>query len=592
MLQGLPALGEGIQGALMRRPIIDPATGQPTLDPDIINRELLRRDPSKYAPALMPYLMLPKVTRAINELTGGAPREDEPEKPTGPTSALSPTSYSPDGAKPGNITGGTTIASLAANYAKTFGGTDASGAIVATAKAMGLSPSAKLDHDQIEQASEQLRAHMLEGKTASAEPRAGGPNEGETAGAPATPADARDAGASGSPGIQPGRMPVETTTPALRTAGIAPTGPVTPSGRPVPPEIARSYAQAGPAGPAGRLKAPEAPPLADITPQQALKKTQEFEDYAQRIMRASPLFTLMGAGGQALQKEMYTSAIQKAQQYREFGLGQQKLDPQEQEAKRAGYASVGDMLRDRKYNEGLAETSKNMLAGLRAKAGQYQTEVKHYTELARNILNQPGMYTGAGGDISLMLNRVGQLFGVGSPEYATLQEAFKKITSASVLSMINNQRFDLEIGGDRGGRIFQQQVQLVGQASPQMSTTKNGNRFLVNTTDRLGQFSVDVARLAREYVGKPDPKLGGRPHGVLDPGFDDVLEKWLGEHPIFTKQEQARPALLGAPDAPAAAGASKEALYSWFREMGLGEGEAYRLPNGEYRFVGKAPKAK
>ena len=165
-----------------------------------------------------------------------------------------------------------------------------------------------------------------------------------------------------------------------------------------------------------------------------------------------------------------------------------------------------------------------------------------------------------------------------------MQEAFKKITAISVLGQLNNQRFELEAGGEKAARIFQQQVQLVGQSSPEIANSKSGNRFLVEFSDRMGKLKSTIAHLANEYMSKPDPELGGRPRGKLDRGWDEFLANYLDKHPVFTPEEQRNPVLLGAPDLPANR-TTPEAINDWFRQMSLEPTDHVRLPNGKYKLA-------
>jgi hypothetical protein len=82
-----------------------------------------------------------------------------------------------------------------------------------------------------------------------------------------------------------------------------------------------------------------------------------------------------------------------------------------------------------------------------------------------------------------------------------------------------------------------------------------------------------LARQARVYRAQ---------HGYLDDGFDQQVSDYLKSHPVFSKQEQAHPAWLGAPDAPA--GLSPERAVRWAASMGLKPDDVIRA-GGVYKKV-------
>jgi hypothetical protein len=317
-----------------------------------------------------------------------------------------------------------------------------------------------------------------------------------------------------------------------------------------------------------------------------MRAAGQWETYANTMSRLSAGLAGvpggLGAGMAVQYKDEADGARQTAKQYREFGLQQQKLTDPEQQARREGLPGPLAASRQEAIDKATVARSTTVYSGIQGQSEQYERDLKHMVDLSRSLLNQPGVYTGAGGDLSLMVNRVKAFF--GDHDAAVLQEALQKVTAASVLGQINNQRSQLAEAGEKAGRIFQQQVELVGKASPQLATTVGGNLFLVNVTQRLGDMSSQIAAKARAYVNKIDSTTG-RPHGVLDAGFDDQIARYLNEHPVFTPQELANPKLLGSHDVPESAGASKQALGSWFNAMGLKPGDTYRLPDGRYREV-------
>jgi hypothetical protein len=195
--------------------------------------------------------------------------------------------------------------------------------------------------------------------------------------------------------------------------------------------------------------------------------------------------------------------------------------------------------------------------GIQASATQYQKDMKPYLDLSKSILNQPEMYSGAGGNISLDFNKVSAL--LGNQRAAVLQEALQKVTATSVLGQINQQRDQLQEAGGTSSRIFSQQVGLVEKAAPSLANTVYGNRFLVNVTSRMGDFSTQVAQQARDYITA---------HGHLNPGFDQQVSNYIKANPIFTKRTY-RPARFGRAGCATDAAKSKSNI-----SMGVENGDS------------------
>jgi hypothetical protein len=208
--------------------------------------------------------------------------------------------------------------------------------------------------------------------------------------------------------------------------------------------------------------------------------------------------------------------------------------------------------------------------GITAQASQYERDLKPLNQLARSILNNPDMYTGIGANAALNWNKIAAIY--GNNRAAMLQEALKKVTAGSVLAQLNTQRDQLQEAGSNSSRIFSAQVDLVQQAATEAGITLGGNRFLVETSDRLGNLSLKVAQMAREYMAK---------NGVLDVGFDQKLSDYMTKNPVFTDKELSHPEWIGAPTIPPAI-KSKPALAAWERSMGLKSGDVIRTPKGDY----------
>jgi hypothetical protein len=227
------------------------------------------------------------------------------------------------------------------------------------------------------------------------------------------------------------------------------------------------------------------------------------------------------------------------------------------------------------------------LAGVVGAANQYENDLKSKVDLSQSLMNDPQMYTGTGGDFSLMLHKAQAI--TGDNRAAALQEMLAKVTAGSVLSQLNSMKdMMMQAGGasSSAGRIFQQYVELANKAAPQTSTTLEGNRALIELERRNGDVAVAIRDLSNDYLGPTDSNGVGTNHKFLDAGFEKVVSNYLKTHPMFSKQELADPSLVGAPTAPPMTNPARrvEQMNSWIGGMGLKPGDPYRY-NGSYKMV-------
>lgn len=226
-----------------------------------------------------------------------------------------------------------------------------------------------------------------------------------------------------------------------------------------------------------------------------------------------------------------------------------------------------------KENENEVVQSQKTYNGMHAISNQFETTLEPAIQIAKGILNQPDMYSGIGGHLSLDFNKIKAALGDNAA--ATLQEGLQKINAISVLAQVNQQKDEMQEAGAASSRIFAQQVDQVAKASASMENTVSGNRFLVNFQDRMGQFSKVLTQQAQDYI---------KAHGHLDPQFDKQISSYIKAHPIFSDQERADPRILGAPDAPHGQ-KSKADVLAWAGKMGLKSGDPFRTPAGDVRYV-------
>jgi len=558
----LPAVGEAFQQARMRAPVIDPATGQP-VDPmsenalQTVLREGARRGGLPYLQGVMPYMMWPQI-KAIAGQRPAPPAESGAEEPTeappGPTSSTAP------GA---GTAGGTTLASLTKSYIDSgyLAPEVARAGLVAAAKALGRGGSPfpsdqRLTPDQIEAASEAMltasrpRAALNPAGAsvanimgpggvptgyrhmASASPITPPANEGETTPGPTSQVERNFApvgaqGATGTPGVTGGGQPAETQTPALASAGIQP--------RALPPGVAQAYAQAGP-GQAGRPPVPQrpvAPSPADLSPQQAMRAAGQWETYANTMSRLSAGLAGvpggLGAGMAAQYKDEADGARQTAKQYREFGLGQQKLEPEEQIAKRAGMtvpeweAHKASITKD---EDAFAKKSQAAL-----ETGQTASESRHMIQLGKAIVNSPQFHSGVMQPTTTEFKRWVTALG-GDPNAALTPEVFQKLVSNMLTEQIK------AMGAAGVGRVLMTEVQNMQKGIASGTLTPASNLLLLELLDRTYQRQSAIAGMVKDIPLKPGQR------NVL---FQDKIREYNESHPFFSDNELKDMRLIAPP---------------------------------------------
>ena len=392
---------------------------------------------------------------------------------------------------------------------------------------------------------------------------------------PATPAGAAAATPSTTDeGFTPGQIAaanplgvpqaVAQPTPAAQVQARfpQPTSPaIPPNAAPAQPGLARQPAP--PTAPPTQVAQqqplpPMAPPPEAATNEAMAARYQQIANRA--YQQAAAIGTLNPAASQRLGAigDMYAKA---AEQYR--GSALKTAEPTEAEKNLARGTERGTLLQKTAIDRG-----EKLYRGIEAAASQYETDLKQYNNIARSILNRPELYTGIGADAVLDMNKLRAVWGNRDP--AQLQEMLEKVRASSVLSQINTQKDQMQEAGANSSRIFSAQVDQVMKASPGLENTLAGNRALVNIQTKMGDLQTEIARQARIYRAQ---------HGYLDDGFDQQISDFLQRNPVFSKQEQAHPQWLGAPDAPP--GLSTNDYVRWGARMGLKPGDVVRA-GGQY----------
>lgn len=516
----------------MQKPIIDPATGQPSTDIGNIQSELQRRGGAEYSEKLLPFLYGQQAAQSgsshLAELSPNAPATANPNA-AGPANLQPQSQYRPPAQQqqppqqgqqqpaqqqPGMSStgmdnqGADTILGMVTGYTKDPN--VAPQIIGALARQYGVSSTAPLPPQVAAQIDNDLKRIAM-------------PSQGQQQGGQLQPGQQTP-----QPGQQGQSAAQGQPSQVQQPPGAVGTPPFAPSPQQSPQQPQGQQPQQAPP--------PSAPPNADYN-ETVARRYEMAAEKAQQYAVANAAFNPKVAEQAAKQAEAWNNT---AKQIRE---GSTKLAAQAQEGvlksqepteMQKNLVTGASAHTEEQKNE-IAQSQKTY-NGMQAQATQYQRELKPALDISRSVLDDPQMYSGMGADAVLDFNRLRAVY--GDQRAALLQEAFKKVTAISVLGQINGQKDQLQEAGGTSSRIFQQQVELVQQAAPQLANTLAGNRFLVEVSSRLGEQAVTVAGMARDYIGK---------HGHLDSAFDGHVARYLLDHPIMTKDEASNVSLIAPP---------------------------------------------
>jgi hypothetical protein len=548
----------------------DKTTGQ--LDINAISDTLAKLGGADYAKGLMPYLIEQQMgsagAAAINDDSGQAPVARPstnvvgasgpanirgPAPQGGATSTSSPQSAQPQLSTFGaDNNGADTVRSIATELA---GGRDLPPQVIPNiAKAFKVDPDAPLSQAQADAIRNRLPP-AISGAGPQPQPQNGGGGQQTSqvtgGGAPVNPVGGTGGGGAPAPSALP-ETPPQGQPPVAASPGTQP---------------AQSQQ------PGQRLGGQQQPMVVPGVPpgQDPANYANALIDTAKRLHARAAQFAAMQGGqaeSQAIENRAKVLEDRSKQIFDFMGTAMQPTPEQKNIASGATAANA--------TITNTAKSSETQLAGIRGSANEYETDLKPKVDLATSILSDPRVYTGTGGDFSQIINRAQAIYGPTAP--AQLQEMLSKVTASSILAQINGLKTSMMEAGGAGssaGRIFQAQVDLMQKASPQLGTTLAGNRALVELERRAGEQAVAMRDLALNYLGPTDANGVPTKHRFLDTGFDAVAANYLKSHPLFTPDEQANPALLGAPTAPTAIKTPQQAQ-AWLGGMGLKAGDPYR----------------
>lgn len=184
-----------------------------------------------------------------------------------------------------------------------------------------------------------------------------------------------------------------------------------------------------------------------------------------------------------------------------------------------------------KYDETISETYAKTFLDLQ-KTARSAAGAKNTLRLMTRLTEDPNFYSGFGGERSLQANKFLSSIGIKDAKANAPNEVFAALGNDLVLN---------KLGGSLGAGVSNTDTQFLKDTVASLATTKEGNRLMLAYTERVMDRQQALGKLARDYA-----KANG---GRIDPGFDDVLEQFAEENPLFTKQDfkDAQAAMNGSP---------------------------------------------
>lgn len=229
-----------------------------------------------------------------------------------------------------------------------------------------------------------------------------------------------------------------------------------------------------------------------------------------------------------------TDEIREYNLYRQQG-GQDTFTDWKVKLKTAGATRVNNVINtgENQYAKTLAESDAKGFVGINEAGSNAATRLRTLAML-ENISKDPNFYSGFGGETA---NRVKQALtglGINDSNVAGPGEVFRALTNQLTLDAT---------GGKLGAGVSNADVAFLQSINPNLSTTPEGNRLIIEAQRKVAQRQQEISRLARIYAQR---------RGRFDQaGFNDFLSQWAAENPIFNDADiqkmKSAPAAATAP---------------------------------------------
>jgi hypothetical protein len=264
-----------------------------------------------------------------------------------------------------------------------------------------------------------------------------------------------------------------------------------------------------------------------------MAKAGEWARYEQQMsLLASRLASVpggMGTGIAAQFKDAADQAAKVSQQYREFGLGQQKRSPEEQEAERMGMttAELGAHKEQLKKDTDAFEKKRDGIL----ETANTASESRHMMQLGKAIVNSPEFHSGVMQPTTNEVKRWIVALG-GDPNAALTPEVFNKLVSNVLTEQIK------ALGNAGVGRVLMTEVQNMQKGIASGSLTPASNLLLLELLDRTYKRQMEIADQVSGLSERP-----GRQQVALQ----KMVRDYNSSHPFFSDDELHDMRLIAPP---------------------------------------------
>lgn len=169
------------------------------------------------------------------------------------------------------------------------------------------------------------------------------------------------------------------------------------------------------------------------------------------------------------------------------------------------------------WNKTIDENNAKRYIAFQDEANAAQSALNSFAAM-EGLLNDPDLYSGAGGEQVLGLKRVAAAMGL-NPDGVTSAETFNALSKQAALDVM---------GGSLGTGFSNADRDFVIDQVANLGNTPEGNRRIIGIQQKIAQRKIEISQLATAYVQK---------FGQLDAGFDNVLRQYAEENPLFPKKE-------------------------------------------------------
>jgi hypothetical protein len=136
------------------------------------------------------------------------------------------------------------------------------------------------------------------------------------------------------------------------------------------------------------------------------------------------------------------------------------------------------------------------------------------TVVLENLMADPSFSSGALAEQKMSYAKIIEALGGDAADVGSL-EAFRAVTSKLILD---------SMGGSLGAGFSEGDRKFVEGMGAQLSTSKQGNKMIIDLNRKIASRKLEIASFADKYV---------RENGRIDKSFMGALREWSKQNPLF-----------------------------------------------------------